>query len=123
MFKSSVAAAPAPWLVTGLGMVVALLVSFGHLSTAETAVLYSLAAAAGTVITAARTRPVAVATIAGAASVILGDLTIFGFPAFSPDQKGAVVGVLTFALGAFLHLVHVPVSDSAPVPVQPPAAP
>lgn len=124
MFKQSLAGAPAPWFVTGLGMVVALLTTFGHLSTAQTAALYSLATAAGTILMAARTRPVAVATIAGAASVVFGDLTVFGFPALSADQKGAVVGILTFVLGAFLHLIHVPAAESAPVPgPQPPASP
>ncbi len=121
--KTSVAGSPAPWLVTGLGSAAALAVAFGSLGPVPSAVLFSLAAAGGTLVTAALTRPVAAVTLAGAAGTILGDLTLFGFPALSPDQKGAAVGVITFAVGAFLHLVHVPVTDTVTAPGQPPASP
>lgn len=123
MLKQSLAGAPAPWFVTGLGTIVALLTTFGHLSPVQTAVVYSLATAAGTIITAVRTRPVAVATLSGAAVTVLGDMAIVGFPHLSADQKGAVVGVLTFVLGAFLHLIHVPVTDSVKAPEPPPSYP
>ncbi len=104
---ASVASSPAVWLVTALGAAVALVVSFGHLTTAESAALYSAAAAAGTIVTAVLTRPVSVSVLSGAAVVILGDLALFGFPALSSDQKAALAGALTFALGAFLHLTGV----------------
>ncbi len=104
---AAVTNSPAVWLVTALGAAVALAVSFGHLSTAESAALYSAVAAAGTIVTAALTRPVSVSVLSGAAVIILGDLALFGFPALSSDQKAALAGALTFALGAFLHLAGV----------------
>jgi hypothetical protein len=121
--QAAVTQAPAPWLVTGLGTLAALVVAFGHLGPNTTALVYSLAAVGGTMVSAALTRPVAVAVLAGSAVTVLGDLTLFGVPALSPDQKGAVVAALTFALGAFLHLAHVPVETAAAPPRQPPASP
>jgi hypothetical protein len=114
--RSALEAAPAPWFVTGLGTAAALIAAFGHLTTAEAAVIFSLATAIGTVITASLTRPVPVSVISGAAAVILGDFTLFGLH-LNSDETGAVVGLVTFALGAFLHLAHVQYLAARPVPV------
>lgn len=123
--RAAVSAAPAPWFITALGTAAALVTAFAHLTTAESATVFSLATAIGTVITASLTRPVAVSAISGAAAVILGDFTLFGLH-LSPDQTGAVVGGVTFALGAFLHLAHVAYTAAQagqPAPVLAPWAP
>lgn len=104
--KSSLATQPAPWFVTALGTVVALVAAFGHLTPTSTAVLMSVVTAVGTVVVAFQTRPVAVSVISGAAATILGDFALFGLH-LNSDQIGAVVGVVTWGLGAFLHLAHI----------------
>lgn len=104
--RAAVEAAPAPWFVTGLGTAAALVASFGHLTPTVSAMVFSLATAIGTVITAFLTRPVAVPVIAGAAAVILGDFALFGVH-LNSDETGAVIGLVTFGLGAFLHLAHI----------------
>jgi hypothetical protein len=113
-FRASVAAAPAPWFVTGLGTAAALAASFGHLTPTASVMVFSLATAAGTVITSFMTRPVAVPVISGAAAVILGDFALFGVH-LNSDETGAVIGLVTFALGAFLHLAHVQYITFRPV--------
>lgn len=118
---------PAPWFVTGLGALAALIAAFGHLGTAQSAAVFSVATAIGTIISAFLTRPVSVSVIGGAAAIILGDFTVFGY-ALSSDQIGAVVGIVTFLLGAFLHLAGQPVAATPAVPARsavpaPPAAP
>jgi hypothetical protein len=119
--KATLTANPAPWYVTGLGTAAALTASFGHLSTVQSVLVFSLATATGTVITAFLTRPVSVPVISGAAATVLGDFALFGLR-LNSDQVGAVVGVVTFALGAFLHLAGIPAA--APGPAAPgPAAP
>lgn len=105
--RVSLTTQPAPWFVTALGTVAALVVSFAHLNITQSAMAFSLATAIGTVITAYLTRPVAVSVISGAATVILGDFALFGLH-LNTDQVSALVGVLTFALGAFLHLANIP---------------
>jgi hypothetical protein len=108
---------PAPWFVTGLGAVAALIASFGHLSTGQSAVVFSLATAIGTVITAFLTRPVSLSVIGGAAAIILGDFTLFGYTLTS-NQIGAVVGLVTFLLGALLHMAGQPVASTPAVPAR-----
>lgn len=111
--KSTVQGAPAPWFITALGTIAGLVAAFGHLTPAASAVVFSLATALGTVVTAFLTRPVAVTVIAGAVGVILGDFALFGLH-LNSDMIGATVTAVTFALGAFLHLIHVPVAGPAP---------
>lgn len=110
--KSSALNSPAPWFISAVGAAVGLITAFAHLSTTQAAVLSSLAIAAGTIVFAIRTKPVAVATISGAVVIVITDLSLFGFPTLSSDQKGALVTVLPLVLGWFLHLIHVPASDT-----------
>lgn len=105
--KAAVAGAPAPWYVTGLGVVAALITGLGHFSTATDAVIFSLATAIGTLLTAVVTTPRSLSVIGGAAAVILGDFSIFGLH-LSPDAIGALVGAITFVLGMVLHLASSP---------------
>lgn len=114
--RTALEAAPAPWFVTGLGTAAALIAAFAHLTPAESAVVFSLATAVGTVITASITRPVSVSVISGAAAVILGDFALFGVH-LNSDEIGAVVGLVTFALGAFLHLAHIQYLAVRPLPL------
>lgn len=111
--KTSLATQPSPWFVTGLGIVASLITSLGHLTPTASAVVFSLATAIGTVITAVLARPVAITMIGGAATVILGDLALFGFH-LSSDAIGALVAALTFALGMVLHDKTTPVAASRP---------
>lgn len=104
--RTSLVTQPAPWFVTALGTVAALVVSFSHMGASSSALVFSLATALGTVITAFMTRPVAVSVISGAAAVILGDFALFGLH-LNSDETGAVVALVSFALGAFLHLAHI----------------
>lgn len=104
--RASITASPAPWFITGLGTAAALVSGFGHLSPAVSAVVFSIATALGTAVTAFIMRPVAVPVISGAAAVILGDFALLGLP-LNSDEIGAVTGLVTLALGAFLHLAHV----------------
>jgi hypothetical protein len=110
--QSSVAGAPAPWFVTGLGVIASLVVGLGHFSAATDAVIFSLATALGTLAVAATVRPVSLSVISGAAAVILGDFSIFGLH-LSSDAIGALVGAITFALGMVLHLAGTPAASPA----------
>jgi hypothetical protein len=115
VLKNSMATQPAPWFITALGTVAALVTAFGHLSPSVSAVVFSLATAIGTVITAFISRPVAVSVIGGAAATILGDFALFGLH-LNSDETGAVVGLVSFGLGAFLHLAHVQYAAANPAP-------
>lgn len=113
--RTSLATQPSPWFVTGLGIAASLAASLGHLSPTASAVVFSLATATGTIITAALARPVAVTAIGGAATMVLGDLALFGLH-LSPDAIGALVAALTFALGMALHVTTTP--TAAPLPAR-----
>jgi hypothetical protein len=113
---TSAKALPAPWYVTGLGAVAALVTATASLSPAWSAAVFSAAAATGTILTAVKLRPVEVPVITGSATVILGDLALLGLKV-PPEVLGALTGTLTFALGAVLHLMHVQFTMSAPGPV------
>jgi hypothetical protein len=118
--KSSAATAPAPWFVTGLGVVAALITGLGHFPAATDAAIFSLATAAGAVITAFMVTPVSLSVIGGSAAVILGDFAVFGLHLTS-DGVGALVGAITFVLGLALHALGRPVSQ-APAPAPSPSA-
>jgi hypothetical protein len=115
--------APAPWSVTALGAAAALATAFAHLTTAESAAVLSLVTVAGSLATALVTKQAALAFASGASATVLGDLAVFGLK-LSSEQAGALSGLVTFVLGAFLHLAHVqlsarplPVVDFGPPPV------
>lgn len=113
--RTSVAAAPAPWWVTGLGAAAALATGLGHFSAPVDAAVFSASTAVSTIITAIITKQ-SPAVIGGAAAVILGDFSIFGLH-LSSDAIGALTGAITLALGFALH------QPWAVPPVQPPAPP
>ena len=109
---ASANAQPAPWYITGLGIVASLVVSIGHLDPAASAIVFSLATAIGTIVTAFIMRPVAVPLIAGAATVVMGDMTIVGIH-LQPDIIAAITAALSFVLGMALHQLHVATTNAA----------
>lgn len=106
-------------VTTLLGALAALIIAFGHLSAAEAALVISLAGAIGTVVItiagAVNGKPVSMQVITGVATVIFADLALFGIR-MGPDQRGALVGAVTVALGIIFHLLHITV---AAVPLKP----
>lgn len=100
-------------VTTVLGAAAALVIAFGHLSAANAAVVTSLAAALGTVVMviagAINGKPVSMQAVTGAATVIFADLALFGLH-MDPDQRGALAGAVTVALGMIFHLLHITVA-------------
>jgi hypothetical protein len=125
--KSKVQAAQAPaTLVTALGALVALIVTFGHLSTTSAATLSSLATAIGTVVVlfvqVSQHKPFSMTLFTGAAAVVFTDLTLFHID-LDPGQVGALVAAVGLVAGIFLHVTHATVTakaEPAPVPYLPP---
>jgi lysylphosphatidylglycerol synthetase-like protein (DUF2156 family) len=98
---------------TVLGAAAALIIAFGHLSAASSALVISLAGAVGTVVItiagAIAGKPVSMQVVTGVATVIFSDLALFGIHMDS-DQRGALAGAVTVALGIMFHLLHVTVA-------------
>lgn len=108
-------------VTTVLGAAAALIIAFGHLSAASSALVISLAGAIGTVVItiagAVNGKPVSMQVVTGVATVIFADLALFGIH-MSPDLRGALAGAVTVALGIIFHLLHITV---AAVPLKAPA--
>lgn len=104
-------------VTTVLGAAAALIIAFGHLSAASSVLLISMVGAVGTVVIAIAGaiagKPVSMQVVTGAATVIFADLALFGIR-MSPDQRAALAGAVTVALGIMFHLLHVTV-DTVPL--------
>jgi hypothetical protein len=107
-------------VTTVLGAVAALIIAFGRLTTAQSALVTSLAVAVGTlaivIAGALAGKPVSMQAVTGAVTIILADLALFGIH-MSADERGALAAGIGVFAGIALHLLHVTVA-AVPAPVQ-----
>jgi hypothetical protein len=113
-----------------LGAAASLVIAFGHLTPAQSAMVMSLAGAIGTlaVVIAGSIagKPVSLQLVTGAVTVLAADLALFGIHT-NPEQRAALAAAVGVFAGVVLHLLHVTVaavpSRQADVTADPAAAP